>query len=331
MKITSSYIQAANAIRGKSQRKRIVAYVESYDDVFFWRSILAEYEDEERYFEVMLPTRNTLTKGKKHAIMQILREGAGENLIACVDADYDYLIQGKTYASDAMLSNPYVFHTYAYAIESLQCYAPSLHNVCVMATLNDRPIFDFVAFLTAYSEIIFPLFVWNIWFYRQMDYRRFSMSDFNRVTELGKFSTEQPDKSLERIRHKVDVKLRELREAHKDKLTEIDDLNRELLSLGVTPHTTYLYIQGHHLFDNIVSSIVDKVCRRLRNELEADIRSKACHKQQRLNELAAYTHAQTDTSQMLRRNTAFTRSAEYKRIIADIEAFLSGKNKETKA
>ena len=37
-------------------------------------------------------------------------------------------------------------HTYAYAIENYQCYAEALHEVCVMATLNDHPLVDFVAF-----------------------------------------------------------------------------------------------------------------------------------------------------------------------------------------
>ncbi|MGN1253717.1 MAG: ABC transporter ATP-binding protein, partial [Prevotella sp.] len=35
--LTSSYLEAANWLNPKKQRKKIVAYVESYDDVFFWR------------------------------------------------------------------------------------------------------------------------------------------------------------------------------------------------------------------------------------------------------------------------------------------------------
>lgn len=323
MKITSSYIQAANAIRGKKHRDRIVAFVESYDDVFFWRSILADFEDEKRYFEVMLPTRNSLTKGKKKVIMQMLAEGAGKYLIACVDADYDYLMQGSTYASKAMIETPYVFHTYAYAIENLQCYAPSLHNVCVMATLNDNPIFDFEEFLYAFSEIIFPLFVWNIWFYRHNNFHTLAISEFNRVTYLGKFALNKPEQSLENMRRKVENKLRELRHDNPGNKDELEALSTELQCLGVTPQNTYMYIQGHHLFDNVVMFIMDKVCRKLRSDQEADIRRKACHNLQRQNELSAYSHAQTDIAQMLRRNTAFKRSPEYKHIVADLEKFLA--------
>ena len=36
--ITAGYMAAANKLASKKARRRIVAYVESYDDVFFWRT-----------------------------------------------------------------------------------------------------------------------------------------------------------------------------------------------------------------------------------------------------------------------------------------------------
>lgn len=42
--LSSLYIGAANSLKPKRARRKIVAYVESYDDISFWRSILAEYE-----------------------------------------------------------------------------------------------------------------------------------------------------------------------------------------------------------------------------------------------------------------------------------------------
>ena len=157
--ITSQYIEAANRLNSRQSRRRIVAYVESYDDIFFWRSVLSRFENEERFFEVMLPSRKEhLERGKKAAIMSLIEDGrVGKNMIACVDADYDYLGQGATKQSDVILSSPYIFHTYAYAIENMQCYAPSLHDVCVAATLNDQAGFDFRRFLADFSVAIFPL------------------------------------------------------------------------------------------------------------------------------------------------------------------------------
>lgn len=51
----------------------------------------------------MLPTRNQhLDRGKKAAISSMLK-GVGRDMIACVDADYDYLRQGSTESSQQML------------------------------------------------------------------------------------------------------------------------------------------------------------------------------------------------------------------------------------
>ena len=49
----------------KKARRRIIAYVESYDDIAFWRTLLEEFEDDEHYFQVMLPSATSLAKGKK--------------------------------------------------------------------------------------------------------------------------------------------------------------------------------------------------------------------------------------------------------------------------
>ena len=88
----------------------------------------------------MLPSHQNLTKGKKRVLANLLQENMGEHMIACVDADYDYLLQGATPTSKTVVNNAFVLHTYAYAIENLQCYAPSLHRLCVMATPK-RPKF----------------------------------------------------------------------------------------------------------------------------------------------------------------------------------------------
>ena len=117
--INSQYFEAANALKSKRARRRIVAYVESYDDIYFWRTVLSEFENDKRYFEVMLPSKTGLSRGKKSVLMNFLEgEPLGRDMIACVDADFDYLLQGATAQSQKVLESPYVFHTYVYAIEN---------------------------------------------------------------------------------------------------------------------------------------------------------------------------------------------------------------------
>ena len=197
--IDSRYFEAANALRGKKSRRRIVAYVESYDDIYFWRTVLSRFENNNRYFEVMLPSKGNLTRGKKSVLMNFVGEHVGPDMIACVDADYDYLLQGVTEQSRRVLESPYVFHTYVYAIENFQCYVPSLHDVCVAVTLNDHRIFDFQEYFRLYSESCFPLFVWSVWAYRTGHHGRFSLTDFNRVTDPGGFTIQAPEASINHL------------------------------------------------------------------------------------------------------------------------------------
>ncbi|MBQ0073347.1 MAG: DUF4435 domain-containing protein [Prevotella sp.] len=324
---TSDYFAAANVLKGKQSKRKIVAYVESYDDVLFWRMALSELEDDTRCFEVMLPSRDSLCKGKKQALVSLMKHGAGENMIACVDADYDYLLQGKTPLSAFLLNNPFVCHTYVYAIENYQCYAPTLHNVCVMATLNDHQIFDFEGFLTSYSKILFPLFVWNIMLYRGKEYGKFTITDFNAVASIKHGRLQNVQQSLDKLRQKVNVKIRELQRRFPGRKELYLQTKTDLLSLGVTPETTYLYIQGHHLFDSVVVPMMQTVCDELRREQEREIRAKAKHVTQMHNELSSYQHSQSDVATMLKRNQMYQRSPIYKRMIHDLEQVVNSTTK----
>ena len=326
--INSQYVEAANALRGKKARRRIVAYVESYDDVYFWRTVLSRFENEKRYFEVMLPSKLTLTRGKKSVLMNFVGKNVGPDMIACVDADYDYLLQGVTEQSRRVLSSPYVFHTYAYAIENFQCYGPSLHDVCVAVTLNDHRLLDLNAYLQQFSEAVFPLFVWSVWAYRTGNHCQFSLSDFNRICEPGGFTLKDPEASIQRIRHKVQTKVRELQHRFPDNKEAFLKLKDEIKRLGVTPQTTYLYIQGHHLFDAIVAPILTRVCNQLRQERQNEIYRSDAHNTQKRNEMTCYENSQQDIKAMLKKNTGYQFCDRFVQIQEDLRRFLDGDDKK---
>lgn len=320
--LSSDYIESANKLRSKRLKKRIVAYVESYDDVFFWRSILKKFENDEYYFEVMLPSRTSLSRGKKSALMNMLGPGLGEYMIACVDADYDWLLQGATEMSKTVCSNPYVIHTYAYAIENYQCYAPNLHTICVMSTLNDRIMIDLNAFMSEYSSIIWPLFVWNIWCYRNNNYSEFTMSDFCEVVTFRDVNPYHPENTLQAVKNRVNKKIAWLQRRFPEGKKTYAPLRAELLNMGLTPETTYLFMQGHSVFENVVMPLLTPVCTLLRKEREREIVKLAEHEIQRQNELACYQHSQAPVDDMLRKNTGFRTSKPYEWLSEDIKRLM---------
>ena len=320
--LSSLYIGAANRLKSKKAKHRIVAYVESYDDVSFWRSVFADFEDDTCYFEVMLPSRSSLCKGKKSVLMNQLGSRLGQNMVACVDSDYDYLLQGVTSTSRQINHSRYVFQTYAYAIENYQCYAESLHEACVMATLNDHPLVDLVGFMTLYSQIAYPLFVWSVWFYRKRNLNEFSLMDFCSYVRLDHVSVRHPEEALMAMDKRVKNKLRELERRHPQALEEIEAMKAEFTYLGVTPETTYMFIQGHHIMESVTMKILTPVCNALRREREEEIKRLAEHHTQFRNELTSYERRLLNIDVVLRKQTGFKDAPIFKKLEKDIREFL---------
>ncbi len=323
--LNSGYIAAANRLRGKDAPQKIVAYVESYDDIFFWNQLLGEVEDEVREtagkkvkFEVLLPNKESLCRGKKMAMSNRL----GPNMIACVDADYDYLEQGSTPTSQMLCTSPFVFHTYVYAIENFQCYAPTLQRVCVMATLNDTELFDFQTYLEKYSTIIYRLLVWNVWAYKYGYHTHFSLTHFSDIVRMDRFNLSNPDKSLEFLRQRCNKKMSQLQHEFPQGHDTYKPLMEEMAKLGVTPENAYLFMRGHDLFEHVVGPILEAICSKLRSQRETEISNLACHAVQKQNELASYQHSCAPWCEMLRKHDFFRRSSFYKKIVASITALV---------
>ena len=318
--LNSQYVELAQKLRPKNAAKKIVAYVESYDDVFFWRSVLQDFETDRIKFEVMLPSRYTLSKGKKAALMNRLGTNLGECMIACVDADYDYLMQGATPISQQLLSSPFILHTYAYAIENYQCYAPALHTACVMSTLNDRDILSLEAFMQEYSKIIWPLFVWSIWAHKYGHASTYSITNFTQTVTFHDINPYSPEKSLEHLRDKVNKQVAWLQRRYPKAKDSYLNLRKSLQEeLGIRPADTYLYIQGHALMEGVVLPLLNPICNILRREREKEISQLAVHGQQKQNELSGYRHSQSPIELMLRKSVDFKQSAPYQLLTADIE------------
>lgn len=318
--LNSSYVELSSKLRPKSVPSKIVAYVESYDDVFFWRCVLKEFESDSIRFEVMLPSRRNLSKGKKAAMMNKLGPSLGNYMIACVDADYDYIVQGSTEVSQKLLSSPYILHTYAYAIENYQCYAPSLHTACVMSTLNDRTILPIEAFMEEYSKIIWPLFVWSIWAHKNGQASSFSITAFAQTVTFHDINPYKPEQALETLRGRVNKQVAWLQRKFpkaKDSYLRLRQSLQE--DLDIRPSETYLYIQGHALMEGVVLPLLTPICNILRREREKEISGLAHHGLQKQNELSGYRHSQSPIDLMLRKGTDFKQSAPFQKLRADIQ------------
>ena len=182
--LNSSFLESMGKLRPKNAPKIISVYVESHEDKAFWRSIFNDYINEKLEFDIQLPSNTSLTKGKDKALERnndILTLGLGQYLIICIDSDYDYVLQGHTQQSRLINDSDFIFQTYAYSIENLRCYSPSLHLVCVQSVNSDKKKIDFIELLKLYSNITYELFVWSVAF-------KLNNDDNTLSTSLNKFS-----------------------------------------------------------------------------------------------------------------------------------------------
>ncbi len=302
--------------------KRLVrVYVEGYEDVAFWRGIFDHFDNPYYIFEISVPDRPDMAKGKK--VLESMLPKSSEQLLLCVDSDFDYLFQSVREESARIVRSPFMFHTYAYATENYVCYAPSLHNVCVRATKNDRRIFDFERFMAAYSRTIYPLFLWYAYSARESDIDVFQLADFRNSVKINYLEPEDnASATLEWLSRQVSRRRNSLENARPDIAEHIDAFGRELQALGVEPDDTYLYMHGHTLMDNVVMVVLNAVCERLRALSISRITSSAQRGQALSNEMSNYNNQLRNVRDVLLDNENYTDCFLYHRLSNDIDAYL---------
>ena len=158
--------------------------------------------------------------------------------------------------------------------------------------------------------------------YRNGNYPKFSITDFCRVADPGGFNVQNPAPSIANVKRKVHTKINELQRQYPDAKEEYLATKDDLRTLGVSPQTTYLYIQGHHLFDTVVTPILSKVCNLLRQERQNEIYYATAHKTQKRNEMSCYENSLQDIKVMLKKNTGYTTSEQFRRLQDDIRQYL---------
>lgn len=303
-------------------RRLVRVFVEGYEDVAFWRGIFDHFRNPYLRFEISVPNREDLPKGKKVLLSMI--DCQDEDLLLCVDSDFDYLFDSSTEQSARLLSARNMFHTYTYATENYLCYAPSLHNVCVKATKNDTRIFDFVRFFADYSRVIYPLFLWYAYSAKSSTESVFRLSEFRASVRLGYVDVRDNGRStLEWLQRNVDRRRSQLEERNPDMVAAVAHFGEELRGRGVEPDTTYLFMHGHTLMDNVTLVVLSAVCEQLRRLSLAKIQSSEKRGVALNNELSNYTNSLRSIRDVLLDNENYTQCPLYKRLRNDIQEYVT--------
>lgn len=302
-------------------QRLVNVYVEGYEDVAFWRGIFDHFRNPYLRFVISVPNREDLPKGKK-VLLSMIPQSSDEMLL-CVDSDFDYLFAGRTAQSKQVNESKYMFHTYAYATENYLCYAPSLHNVCVKATKNDTHIFDFVRFMGEYSKIIYPLFLWYAYSAQEQSERVFTLADFKSSVRLGYLEIEDNGaNTLAWLQRNVEKREKLLSSHNPRMIAHLKEFEQQLLARGLRPETTYLYMHGHTLMDNVVMVILSTVCEKLRQMSIAKITSSDKRGVALKNEMANYTNSLRSIRDVLLDNENYTDCPLYKNLQHNLNRYV---------
>lgn len=303
--------------------KRVVkVYVEGYDDVAFWRGIFDNFSNPYLRFDISVPPQKDLPKGKK--VLLSMASMASEDLLLCMDSDFDFLLGDETVESRLINSCPFIFHTYAYATENYLCYSKSLHDVCVKATKNDTRIFDFKVFMAEYSQTIFPAFLWYAYSASKQRPTVFALSDFRSAVRIGYVEMKDNGRdTLKWLSRHVESRVRSLENQYPEYAAALPEFEKKLRDKGVTEKNVYLYMQGHTLFDNVVLPVLGDVCEKLRQMSLARIIASSKEGLALENELRNYNNSLRPVREVLLDNENYRQCHLYKQLKEDIQTYIN--------
>ena len=306
----------------EDERHLVHVFVEGYEDVAFWRGIFDHFRNPYLRFEISVPNRDDLPKGKK-VLMSMIDKVDKECVLLCIDSDFDYLFAGETEQSAKILNADNMFHTYTYATENYLCYAPSLRNVCVKATKNDTRIFDFERFMAAYSEIIYPLFLWYVYSAKSSTENVFTLAEFRAAVRLGYVDIRHNGEgTLAWLQRNVERRRLALEQQNPSMYEAVQALGTQLKKRGVEYNNCYLFMHGHTLMDNVTMPLLMAVCDKLRQLSVAKINDSKVEGVALKNELQNYTNTLRSIRDVLLDNENYTSCPLYKRLRDDIQSYL---------
>lgn len=163
--LDSNLIKAESAFRSSSAKPHVVVYVEDDLDIAFWRERLVPFARKIDFsINTIKDTSGNDKYGKDYLLTPEMQRRYGPNLWACIDSDYDLIIDGWNNHNyyTFIRESPFVISTVTYSIENAKCFSNNLSNLYHEITKTSNDEVDFEKILSFFSKTISDLFVINL-------------------------------------------------------------------------------------------------------------------------------------------------------------------------
>lgn len=157
----SAFVAVSAYTRPRKSKPKIYVYVEDDIDKAFWRVHFSEFSNDYRFVIEVFKVSGNEIRGKDAMLKAAFerRLNLGSNILICVDADYDLLIDNYHYYSDFLRKSPYIITTKWYSIENLKCHPSKTEMFFDKMTLRDEISINFDDSLKMVSKLFSELFL----------------------------------------------------------------------------------------------------------------------------------------------------------------------------
>lgn len=238
----------------KRSKKLLNVHVEDDTDKVFWRRVFSSYEDSLEVHFITQHTyrredqKETTAKGKCNIMKMIDKHqiNLSDTEIACVDADYDLLIDDDY--SEQLKTNEYIINTHWHSIENIICHPQNLKHLFLDLSAEDDCPIDYQQWLEDKAECYARLFLLFLTshIYDESEYATTKLADD--IKDIEEYNKSVAD----------------VLDAHKNYLLSmqycVDELKIKLEQKDYTQKDYYKIMQGHMLFHQIVyPNMVDQL------------------------------------------------------------------------
>jgi len=257
----TDYYDAANIV----VEADITAFVEGFEDEIFWEYVFSKFAPSLKINFESHSRDNEFKSGVQEVLKE--KDKTGKNLILCIDSDFRYLLQDKE-----INENPFIFQTYTYSIENHKCAPQNLNRIIKSATLVQGD-FDFVKFFEKYSQTIYSLFLYILYFeikkYEKIQNKEWISGDEFAVNEkrlrevLGIPSNEVTIENhaqalIEKLKKRVVALENEIKAKYGEiDLENIEDYLKEKFKIDKSD--IFWYVNGHIIYSNVVELLLRKI------------------------------------------------------------------------
>ena len=258
--LTYVYADTSRLMRSSKAKADIRVYVEDEGDIMFWRQFLSHNEG---LYNFKISVYHCIDRDipGKDCIMKAVQEGnlvLHSHMLACLDADYDLIIDDYHKYTDVLRSNPYIVTTHWYAIENIKADPKHLSEFYNSCTLSENCSIDFGAIVEdvsiAYYDLLLRLILCQSKGVLKSHYTIDAFGD-----DLKNCMYDDKNRVSAETHRYIAMRIAVLNAIIAPYSHELTVIKQILRKEGFNPRNCYRVFKGHHWVDMVIVPLLTKL------------------------------------------------------------------------